>query len=140
MSPCRCRGRCSRPNRLFQLVHAANDSLICQPFGLCEPCPPAALGQPFCQPFGNRRLMHCTNATVPAAPPTATDSTTGEHLAWGSCGRIVGQERADFYEFVACNIFFAVVSLFIVFARSRRLQLIHARQLAARIGLSRGRR
>ncbi|KAK0215661.1 hypothetical protein IW262DRAFT_1401525 [Armillaria fumosa] len=116
--------------------------MICQPFGVCEPCPSAALSQPFCQPFGNRRLLHCTEAStsLEATPPNTGTTPEGEHLVWEPCGRIVGKERADFYEFVACNLLFAIVSLFILFARSRRLQLIHARQLAARIGLSRGRR
>ena len=65
-----------------------------------------------------------------------SDSEThpqGEILAWEACGRIVSQERADFYEFIACIVFLAIVSLAILFARSRRLELIHARQVAARI-------
>jgi len=105
--------------------------------------------------------MHCVNDTSmtplpssqklhnsrphsrPSHPLSSLDDhhTThpkGETLAWESCGRIVGQERADFYEFVACNILFAVISLFVVFARSRRLRAMQARQLAARIGLIRG--
>lgn len=47
------------------------------------------------------------------------------------------RERADFYEFVACNVVFALISLCILFLRSRRLQLMQARQLAVRIGLIR---
>ena len=61
----------------------------------------------------------------------------GEVLAWESCGRIPSRERADFYEFVACNVLFAVISLVVLFARSKRLQTIQARQVAARIGLAR---
>ncbi|KAG5341403.1 hypothetical protein C0989_010769 [Termitomyces sp. Mn162] len=59
----------------------------------------------------------------------------GETPAWGSCGRIVAQERADFFEFMACNIIFAAIALFVLFARSKRLRLRQARQLAARIGM-----
>ncbi|KAG6836736.1 hypothetical protein H0H93_004142 [Arthromyces matolae] len=61
----------------------------------------------------------------------------GETPAWGACGRIVSQERADFFEFVACNIIFAAIALVVLFARSKRLQLLQARQLAARIGVIR---
>lgn len=75
----------------------------------------------------------------PAADTSQADPPLqGENLAWESCGRIVSQERADFWEFVACNVFFAVFFLFILFARSKRLQALQARQLAARIGLIRG--
>ncbi|KAF8067859.1 hypothetical protein FPV67DRAFT_1416261 [Lyophyllum atratum] len=149
----------------FQPVFAAdahadlqgNDThpgLICTPFGACEPCPESALSEPFCQPFGNRRLMHCVNATSsrPPAheqPPTPhgtpplpgdfkSEHPEGETPAWESCGRIVAQERADFYEFVACNILFAIIALVVLFARSKRLHAIQARQLAARIGIIRG--
>lgn len=98
--------------------------------------------------------MHCVNGTStgPAdnTHTTGTDATPtssldhdepehpeGETLAWESCGRIPSRERADFYEFIACNILFAVISLVVLFARSKRLQAIHARRLAARIGLVR---
>ncbi|KDQ60131.1 hypothetical protein JAAARDRAFT_125636, partial [Jaapia argillacea MUCL 33604] len=132
--------------------------MICRPFGRCQPCPEDALHQPFCQPFGNRRLMHCFNASLSHPPPPPSHVTPpihhppnlddddddypahpeGEIPAWQSCGRIVEQERADFWEFIACNIAFAAVSLFVLLARSRRLQAQQARQLAARIGLVRG--
>lgn len=62
----------------------------------------------------------------------------GETIAWESCGRIVIQERADFWEFVACNLVFVFVALALVFVRSRRMNTMQARQLAARIGLGRG--
>ncbi|KAG6866943.1 hypothetical protein C0991_003859 [Blastosporella zonata] len=62
----------------------------------------------------------------------------GETPAWESCGRIVSQERADFFEFVACNIVFASIALVVLFARSKRLRALQARQLAARIGVIRG--
>jgi len=118
--------------------------VVCHPFGKCERCPEDALHQPFCQPFGNRRLVHCIPAVNASQSPTTTSSSPpsshpqGEIPAWESCGRIVAQERADFWEFVACIIFFAAISLFILFARSRRLQALQARRLAARIGIVRG--
>ena len=79
-------------------------------------------------------------------PPFAgADSDTGQYKpdggeipAWEACGRIVEKERGDFYEFLACNVAVAAVALVVLFARSKRLQAMHARQLAARIGLVRG--
>ncbi|KAF7348533.1 hypothetical protein MVEN_01370800 [Mycena venus] len=131
--------------------------LVCAPAGECKPCPADALQEPFCQPFGSRRLMHCANGTAPSShpvpahtgrPPLLDDrsipraadqphSHAGETLAWAACGRIVPQERADFFEFVACNLLFAAVALFGVYTRSRRMRALQARQLAARIGLGR---
>ncbi|KAF8223440.1 hypothetical protein L208DRAFT_540578 [Tricholoma matsutake] len=141
-------------------LQAGNETLqghLCLPFGVCEPCPDEALQEPFCKPFGNRRLLHCVNATAPlsqsheqtspdAAPPLRPSASPnhqtlphpeGEIPAWESCGRIVHQERADFYEFIACNILFAIAALSVLFARSRRLNALQARQLAARIGIIR---
>ncbi|KAA1479343.1 hypothetical protein DENSPDRAFT_846201 [Dentipellis sp. KUC8613] len=127
----------------------ANDTeVICSPFGPCEPCPDDALNEPFCQPFGNRRLMHCSRNhdststspithRPPGHRPLPQDTPQGETPAWESCGRIVEQERADYWEFVACNVLFAALALFLVFARSRRLEALQARKLAARIGLLR---
>ncbi|TBU31459.1 hypothetical protein BD311DRAFT_689099 [Dichomitus squalens] len=119
-------------------------NLVCFPFGTCEPCPEDALHEPFCQPFGNRRLMHCVPVSTAGGPPTSvthihspTETIRGEIPAWESCGRIVEQERADFYEFFACNLFIAIIAITVVLARSKRLQAIQARQLAARIGLVR---
>ncbi|KAJ7669312.1 hypothetical protein DFH06DRAFT_1038336 [Mycena polygramma] len=138
-------------------------NLTCTPAGVCEPCPADILQEPFCQPFGSRRLMHCVNDTAPAShphpippqhpgrPPVLDDradltpyprtadphSHAGETLAWAACGRIVSQERADFFEFVACNVLFAIVALFGVFSRARRMRALQARQLAARIGVGR---
>ena len=88
--------------------------------------------------------MHC----IPAADAGTSQTTLphvhdpseppkGEIPAWESCGRIVEQERADFYEFFACNVLLAIVSIAVLLARSKRLQAIQARQLAARIGLVR---
>ncbi|TRM57462.1 hypothetical protein BD626DRAFT_439474 [Schizophyllum amplum] len=128
---------------------APEQNLVCLPFGICEPCPEDALSQPFCQPFGNRRLLHCRNSTSHAGGPSHPHTWTshagppsqiapqGEMLAWGACGKIVSKERADFFEFVVCNLFFALVALAVLVVRSRMVQAAQARQLAARIGLVR---
>ncbi|KAI0064879.1 hypothetical protein BV25DRAFT_1906410 [Artomyces pyxidatus] len=133
--------------------HPANGTeALCRPFGPCEPCPSDALTEPFCQPFGNRRLLHCSPAPSGDAPPPQpgehgseptqrphpANPLQGETAAWESCGRIVDQERADFLEFMACNVVFVGVAIFVVLARSKRLRALQARQLAARIGLGRG--
>lgn len=142
--------------------------MTCRPFGRCEPCPEDSvcsprvldsfnhrsanrlqLHEPFCQPFGNRRLMHCTPAddsttSSPTPPSQQIDDRPphskikGEIPAWQSCGRIVSKERSDYFEFILCNALFAAGALVILFARSRRMEILHARQLAARIGLVRG--
>ena len=83
--------------------------------------------------------MHCVPASSasPDGGRTHPDNHQGEIPAWESCGRIVEKERGDFYEFVACNLFIAAVAVGVVFVRSKRLQAMQARQLAARIGLVR---
>ncbi|KAF9239321.1 hypothetical protein BU15DRAFT_46849, partial [Melanogaster broomeanus] len=130
--------------------NATTTPLACHPFGECEPCPPDARNEPFCQPFGNRRLMHCSpSRAYPSREPmpsyypypTSTPSSSpihGETPAWQSCGRIPAQERADFYEFLACNVFFCAVALSVALLRSRALEARQARRVAARIGLVRG--
>lgn len=169
----------------------ANDTeSICRPFGECKPCPHEVLSEPFCQPFGNRRFLHCLpsppapspdleypdanlNLDNPSRPlikrrkkekpppPSRPAAVTqppgsyavdpysqqshadgelleGETVAWESCGRIVVQEHADFWEFVACNLLFVCTALVLVILRSKRMSTTHARQLATRIGLARG--
>ncbi|KAJ3780752.1 hypothetical protein GGU10DRAFT_134493 [Lentinula aff. detonsa] len=161
------------PNAGAGPQNGTHQELICIPFGECEPCPLDELDKPFCQPFGNRRLMHCHNASFQSSsyydgsyrpprprmlPPDRQhnpipnlnsnsdhDSNSphrpldkiGETPAWESCGRIISRERADFYEFMACNVLFAIGAILVVYIRSRRLHALHARQLAARIGLIR---
>jgi hypothetical protein len=127
------------------------DSLICEPFGDCQACPSDEvchallpfldiilvrfqLDQPFCQPFGNRRLLHCVPPAAPGAPSTPL---AGEIPAWESCGRIPAVERYDFFEFVACNLVLAFLALAVVLVRSKRVQAIQAGRLAARIGFPR---
>lgn len=51
------------------------------------------LSLPFCQPFGNRRLLHC----IPAG---ADEGTAGEVPAWEACGKVLKKEKRDFYEFI----------------------------------------
>jgi hypothetical protein len=75
--------------------------------------------------------MYCTQ------PASETPHHQGEIVAWESCGRIVQQERADFWEFVACNALFSVAALVVLFLRSKRMKALQARQLAVRIGLVR---
>ncbi|KAI0252936.1 hypothetical protein BJV78DRAFT_1373136 [Lactifluus subvellereus] len=125
----------------------ANDTeSICRPFGECEPCPHEVMREPFCQPFGNRRLLHSVDDTSGFYTGDANsrhrhsnmELLPGETVAWESCGRIVVQERADFWEFVACNLVFVCIALGLVFVRSKRMNAMLARQLAARIGLARG--
>jgi hypothetical protein len=67
--------------------------------------------EPFCQPYGNRRLLHC----VPKGTAhhgfhggTVTAGDGGDHSslhekevpAWESCGKVVLKERQDYWEFV----------------------------------------
>lgn len=93
--------------------------------------------------------MHCTLDDHSTTSSSALSSqqedshspasgSKGEIPAWQSCGRIVSKERSDFFEFILCNALFAAGALAILFARSRRMEIMHARQLAARIGLVRG--
>jgi hypothetical protein len=93
--------------------------------------------------------MHCTLDDDSAVSPTTSSSQQiddhpphsrikGEIPAWQSCGRIVSKERSDYFEFILCNILFAAGALVLLFTRSRRVEVLHARQLAARIGLVRG--
>ena len=94
--------------------------------------------------------MHCTFDDDSTTSSSALSSqqrrdghplhlrSKGETPAWQSCGRIVSKERSDYFEFILCNAFFAAGALALLFARSRRLEIVHARQLAARIGLVRG--
>ena len=102
--------------------------------------------------------MHCVNSTftpVPHPPPNTppsnsppdshslpdpadADTPPGGLPAWESCGRIVPKERADFFEFVGCNLIFALVALAVLFIRMKRVRMSQARWLAARIGVGGG--
>ena len=79
----------------------------------------------------------------------------GEIPAWQSCGRIVSQERADYWEFMVChtepflvmrgsndlsqlaNVAFTAVALLVLYKRSQSLLSQQERTLAARIGVRR---
>jgi hypothetical protein len=66
----------------------------------------AKLRQPFCLPFGNRRLLHCVPSGIATEPydSDANSSPAGEVPAWEACGKVVKKERSDFYEFVVSGI------------------------------------
>lgn len=120
------------------------------------------MNEPFCQPFGNRRLLHCVSPTSLSSsghesPPSnlyveggdkyrdSTSSNIPPHHpgkpppatmpAWESCGRLVPKERADFFEFVLCNVIFAALALSGVLIRSERMRSARAKRLAVRIGV-----
>jgi len=121
------------------VAHPAGD-LVCRPFGECEPCPHDELNEPFCLPFGNRRLLHC----LPAAEQDAYESDDygrqpkGEVPAWEACGKVIKKERQDFWEFVTANLLFLIVALTVLWARTSALASAQYRQLAARIGIPGG--
>ncbi|WWC86873.1 uncharacterized protein L201_001752 [Kwoniella dendrophila CBS 6074] len=117
------------------VAHPAGD-LVCRPFGECEPCPKDELDQPFCFPFGNRRLLHCIPSS--AAEEAAKGNHLGEVPAWEACGKVIRKERQDFWEFVTANLLFLIVALTILWARTSALATEQYRQLAARIGIPSG--
>jgi hypothetical protein len=56
------------------------------------------LDQPFCLPFGNRRLLHCLPASQ--AHQAEGEGQYGEVPAWEACGKVISVERRDYWEFV----------------------------------------
>lgn len=55
---------------------------------------------PYCLPYGNRRAVQCTPIFSEASsPPSVGSSLPG----WEACGKVVAQERADFFEFVVSS-------------------------------------
>jgi hypothetical protein len=122
------------------------------------------MDEPFCKPFGNRRVVHCL-LQKPDGPNVGSDShigtssgshpILGEIPAWETCGRSVAIETADFWEFVVsvvllrkllvgllicnqlCNIALASVALFILYTRSRAVASVRRKALVARIGIRR---
>ncbi|KZS97206.1 hypothetical protein SISNIDRAFT_482140 [Sistotremastrum niveocremeum HHB9708] len=133
----------------------SSDSVTCVPFGPCEPCPADALHQPFCQPFGNRRLAHCSSPSTPSnssnippndgsidddvilPPSEGKVEGKGKTPTWMTCGRVVEQERRDFFEFVMCNVILAGLAITLVITRSKALASNRTRRLAARIHVRR---
>ncbi|GMK53871.1 hypothetical protein CspeluHIS016_0104570 [Cutaneotrichosporon spelunceum] len=108
------------------LVAQPAEGYDCTPFGVCEPCPEDERHQPFCQPFGNRRLLHCKRAGA---------EDKGVTPAWESCGKVVKVEQRNFYEFVTANVLLLMVCLTIFAVRTSALATQQYRQLAARIGI-----
>ncbi|WWD07636.1 hypothetical protein V865_005737 [Kwoniella europaea PYCC6329] len=124
-----------KPTKPEYVAHPAGD-LVCRPFGECEPCPRDELDQPFCFPFGNRRLLHCIPSS--SAEEAKNGNHVGEVPAWEACGKVVRKERQDFWEFVTANLLFLIVALTILWARTSALATEQYRQLAARIGIPSG--
>ncbi|KAI6002949.1 hypothetical protein EDD15DRAFT_2192376 [Pisolithus albus] len=71
-------------------------------------------------------------------PPHFPSPARARHPPGNRVAAYLRKERRDFYEFVACNLFFATTSLIIALFRSRLMEARQARRLAARIGLVRG--
>ncbi|KLO16108.1 hypothetical protein SCHPADRAFT_823658, partial [Schizopora paradoxa] len=119
--------------------------VICHPFGPCEPCPNDVMNEPYCQPFGNRKLLNCVPRTEHHRNLSSPDSQSpsahpGQNPdkplpAYESCGRITAVERADFFEFVLTNVIFAALALVGVLLRGERMRAVQAKRLAARIGV-----
>ncbi|KAM0789422.1 hypothetical protein ACM66B_000247 [Microbotryomycetes sp. NB124-2] len=64
------------------------------------------------------------------------DNVSGRELyTWEACSRVLPQEREDFFEFVLCNMFFATVSVVVLWYRHRALASRQYGTLAARIGV-----
>lgn len=73
------------------------------------------LSEPFCQPYGNRRLLHCVPSSLPHHPPSKSSSSSHnsgggssssseqhsqEIPAWEACGKSPSKELKDYWEFV----------------------------------------
>ncbi|KAG9043420.1 hypothetical protein FS837_009653, partial [Tulasnella sp. UAMH 9824] len=67
--------------------------------------------EPFCQPYGNRRLIKCLPLTPEneraleeaarlALAGKPVPHSLGETPAWEACGKVIAVERADYWEFV----------------------------------------
>jgi len=119
--------------------------VVCHPLGPCEPCPNDVMEEPYCQPFGNRRLVNCIPRHIHdnlSSPDSQSSSSVhpGQNPdmplpAYESCGRVTAVERADFFEFVLTNVIFAALALVGVLLRGERMRAVQARRLAARIGV-----
>ncbi|WOO80527.1 uncharacterized protein LOC62_03G004054 [Vanrija pseudolonga] len=107
--------------------------LVCRPLGECEPCPADELNEPFCKPFGNRRVLHCIPANA------SEEKNPIELPAWEACGKVIKKEQRSFYEFVTANLLLLIVCLTIYGVRTSTLAAQQYRQLAARIGIPSGR-
>lgn len=135
--------------------------MVCRPFGECEACPADEIHQPFCHPYGNRRLVHCIPRRNPDGSTAGDNPYEGENEqdarevpAWESCGKVISTQKADYWEFVVSprvkvgerwlicggqttNTVFLIISLVVLVLRAQNLATIQYRQLAARIGIVR---
>ncbi|KAF8828043.1 hypothetical protein HHX47_DHR4001062 [Lentinula edodes] len=66
----------------------------------------------FLHQSGNTIPIRISIITTPSHPSSRPSAIIGETPTWESCGRIISRERADFYEFIACNVLF--VGAFVV--------------------------
>ena len=78
-------------------------------------------------------MVHCLPSNTTDISDIGPDD---EVPAWESCGRIPSKERADFFEFVLCNVIFAALAIAGVLIRSEKMRVVRARRLAARIGVT----
>ncbi|GAA5936410.1 uncharacterized protein JCM15063_001879 [Sporobolomyces koalae] len=61
------------------------------------------------------------------------DHQTDQGLYWEACPRVIKQEQSDYFEFVLCNLFFALAGLSVLLYRQRTLAGRQFGKLAARI-------
>ncbi|KAH9814469.1 hypothetical protein DFH28DRAFT_309830 [Melampsora americana] len=66
---------------------------------------------------------------------TSSSAGGAEFPTWEACERVVSKERADFYEFLFCNLFLTILSLVIYILRTRLLINRQYNKLIKRIGL-----
>ncbi|OCF32580.1 hypothetical protein I316_05760 [Kwoniella heveanensis BCC8398] len=85
-------------------------------------------GDLVCRPFGESS----------SAEDAANGVHVGEVPAWESCGKVIKNERQNFWEFVTANLLFLIVALTVLWARTSALATEQYRQLAARIGIPSG--
>ncbi|KAG0152567.1 hypothetical protein CROQUDRAFT_85688 [Cronartium quercuum f. sp. fusiforme G11] len=61
---------------------------------------------------------------------------SAEFPTWEACERVISKERADYYEFIVCNIILTLISLLIFIFRTKLLINRQYGKLAQRIGLN----
>jgi len=119
-------------------VNANGVNVRCFPQTSCQPCRLALdtdVEDKSCEMTGNHFGIRC----VPAESldhqraPSPTEFITGEYEVFVSCGKVASVERADYYEFLVCNLAFAVVGILVVFSRTRRIATLQYKNLMARI-------
>lgn len=92
---------CPSPSFLILLPHLAIVDLSYIAFQKSEP---------FCQPYGNRRLLHCVpKGHLHHLEPHDPSLSEGEQQhekeipAWEACGKVITMERNDYWEFVVSS-------------------------------------